>query len=256
MGAHVVELDELVTFTNDFLEVDRFRDYCPNGLQVEGRARVGHLVSGVTASQALLERAHEAGADAVLVHHGYFWKGEAAPVVGIKQRRLKLLLAHDISLLAYHLPLDAHPKLGNNACLGLELGLSVEGQFGDAGGVAIGLHGALDTPMKAGAFADHLARVLGRRPLHVPGEGAMVRTVAWCSGAAQGYIEAAADLGVDAFVTGEASEQTFHLARERGIHFYAAGHHATERYGVAALGAFLAEQFGIRHTFIDVENPI
>ncbi|HEB60167.1 MAG TPA: Nif3-like dinuclear metal center hexameric protein [Gammaproteobacteria bacterium] len=252
----MVELNDLVSFANDFLEVDRFRDYCPNGLQVEGRPQVAHLVSGVTASRALLEAAHEAGADAILVHHGYFWKGEASPVVGIKQQRLKLLLTHDISLLAYHLPLDAHPRVGNNACLGLQLGLSVEGQFGDAGGVAIGLHGCLEVPLKPADFARHLAATLQRTPLHVAGESTTIRTVAWCSGAAQGYLDAAADLGVDAFVTGEASEQSFHIARERGVHFFAAGHHATERYGVAALGDWLAEQFGLRHTFIDIENPI
>ena len=252
----MARLKELVAFADDLLEVERFDDYCPNGLQVEGRGEVETLVTGVTASRALLEAAREAGADAVLVHHGWFWRGEDPRITGMKYRRLRLLVEAGISLIAYHLPLDAHPLYGNNACLGERLGLSVEGQFGRHGAMSIGLHGSLEAPMDPADFARRMEQAMGRAPLHVAGGPAAVRTVAWCTGAAQGYIDEAADLGVDAFVTGEASEQTVHVARERGLHFFAAGHHATERYGVQALGEHLARSFGLRHRFIDVDNPV
>ncbi|UCE89641.1 MAG: Nif3-like dinuclear metal center hexameric protein [Pseudomonadota bacterium] len=253
----MVQLTELVSYADDLLEVDRFSDYCPNGLQVEGRAAVGKLVSGVTASLALIEAAIGAGADAIVVHHGYFWRGEDARVTGMKKQRLRRLLDSDTSLLAYHLPLDAHPLYGNNAQLGEQLGLVVEGRFGSAGDPAIGLHGRLARPASASDFARHVAQVLGRRPLLVAGAGdeALIDTVAWCSGAAQGYIEQAVALGVDAYLTGEISEQTVHVARECGIQFIAAGHHATERYGARALGRHLAANFSLEHEFIDIDNP-
>jgi len=250
----MIDLNSLVAYTDSHLEADRFSDYCPNGLQVEGRREVRRVVSGVTASLALIEAAIEARADLLLVHHGYFWRGEDPRIVGPKQRRLGLLLGARINLLAYHLPLDAHPLHGNNAQLAARLGLAVDGRFGPGEGGGIGMHGHSETPFTGAEFAEHVRRVLGRSPLHVPGPGP-VRTVAWCTGAAQGLIDEAARIGVDAYITGEVSERTVHVARESGIHFFAAGHHATERYGVQALGAHLAEQFDIEHRFIDIDNP-
>lgn len=246
----MVELNSLLAYLDTHLETERFSDYCPNGLQVEGRHEVRRLVSGVTASLALIEAGLEAGADALLVHHGYFWKGENPCITGMKQRRLARLLGAGASLLAYHLPLDAHPLHGNNAQLAARVGLVVDGRLGDG----IGMHGHRETACSGAELADHLARVLGRQPLHVPAPGP-IRTLAWCSGAAQGLIDEAARLGVDAYLTGEVSERTVHVAREAGLHFFAAGHHATERYGVQALGEHLAEQFGIEHRFIDIDNP-
>lgn len=251
----MVHLRDLVRYLDDLLEADRFADYCPNGLQVEGAATVSKLVSGVTASQALIDAAIETGADAILVHHGYFWKGEPAPVVGLKKRRLASLLQNEISLLAYHLPLDAHPVYGNNVQLARVLGFNVEGSFGPASNPGIGLYGSLTEPLEAAELAAQIGQRLARPPLHIGEPGEPVRTLAWCTGAAQGFIEEAAQLGVDAYLTGEVSEQTVHVARESGLHFYAAGHHATERYGARALGDHLAAHFGIEQEFIDIDNP-
>jgi dinuclear metal center YbgI/SA1388 family protein len=248
-------LPELVASADRLLTPERFQDYCPNGLQVEGRARVARLITGVTASLALLEAALAAGADAILVHHGYFWKNESPCVNGMKRRRLGLLLQHDISLLAYHLPLDAHPQLGNNACLAQRLGIAVSGGLQPELAQPIGNVGTLPAAIAAPEFARHVARQLGREPLLVSGGSHPIRTIAWCTGGAQGYIEQAAALGVDAFLSGEISEQTVHVARELGLHYIAAGHHATERYGPAAVGEFLAAQLGIEHRFIDIDNP-
>lgn len=252
----MVQRDELVAHVADLLDVPAFADYAPNGLQVAGRTELNKIVTGVTACQALVDAAVERGADALLVHHGYFWKGEDPCVVGLKQRRLKTLLAADINLLAYHLPLDAHPELGNNAQLARLLGLELEGTFGSGAGPDIGQYGRLAQPQSVESFATHLAQQLGRESLHIAGGVAEINTIAWCSGAAQSYIEQAAELGVDAFLTGEISEQTVHIARERGLHFFSAGHHATERGGVQALGAHLAETFGLDVEFVDIENPV
>jgi len=253
----MARLCELVAYADALLGIDNFSDYCPNGLQVQGREDVGTLVGGVTACQALLDAAVERRADAVLVHHGYFWKGEDPRIVGMKRRRLAALLRHDISLIAYHLPLDAHPELGNNAQLARALDLTVTGAVGGSGR-APGpvLLGELAAPLAGNAFAAHLADRLGRTPLHVPGNDAPIRRLAWCTGAAQSFIELALDAGADAFLTGEASEQTIHFARENGLHFFAAGHHATERYGVQALGAHLAERFDLDFASIDIDNPV
>lgn len=248
-----MKLTEMLDYTGQLLQVERFRDYCPNGLQVEGRAEVQSIASGVTASMALLEKAVEIGADAVLVHHGYFWKGEDARVIGIKRARLKRLLENDISLLGYHLPLDAHPELGNNAQLAQLLGFSLEGWFGDQ---SIAAYGCAIQPLSLMELAQQVEVRLGRAPLAIGDPERQVRRVAWCSGAAQDYLELAVALGVDAFLTGEVSERTTHLARESGVAFIAAGHHATERYGVRALGEHLAQRFGLMHYFIDIENPV
>jgi len=250
-----MKLTDLVAALDDLLAPPLFDDYCPNGLQVEGRSEVATLVTGVTASQALLDAAVEAGADAVLVHHGYFWKGEDPTVRGMKRRRLATLLTHDLSLIAYHLPLDAHPTLGNNARLATVLGLEITGDLERGVPRSVGFTGRLTQPMAGTAFADHIARALGRPPLHVPGAAQEITTIAWCTGGAQHHIEQAAAMGVDAYLTGEVSEPTVHVARETGLHFYAAGHHATERYGAQAVGNHLASTHGLDHRFIDIDNP-
>jgi len=249
----MIQRDELLAYLHELLDVDAFADYCPNGLQVEGRVEIHRLVTGVTACQALVDAAVAVGADALLVHHGYFWKGEEPTITGLKRRRVQALLDGGVNLLAYHLPLDAHAELGNNAQLGQRLGLTVEGSFG--GEPAIALLGRVDRPVSGEALAARITDSLRRAPLHVPGQAAEIRRIAWCSGGAQGYIEQAAAQGVDAFLTGEVSEQTVHIARETGLHFYAAGHHATERYGARALGEHLAERFGLQVDFIDIDNP-
>jgi len=249
-----VALTTLVQEADRFLDAARIADYCPNGLQVEGRPQVARIVSGVTASQALLDAAVQAQADVVLVHHGYFWKSEDARVLGMKQRRLKTLLSHDISLLAYHLPLDVHPEVGNNVQLAALLGLSVEGPLEPGNPRSVGLVGSLPESLAPGEFKARIGQALGREPLMVDGHRPIQR-VAWCTGAAQGCIEQAVAAGVDAYITGEISEPTAHVARENGLSFFAAGHHATERYGVRALGEYLARHFGIEHRFIDCDNP-
>jgi dinuclear metal center YbgI/SA1388 family protein len=252
----MVTLKALVDYTNTLLSADSFTDYCPNGLQVEGRADVKRLVSGVTASQALIDAAVGKQADAIVVHHGFFWKGEDACITGMKRTRLQSLLGNDISLLAYHLPLDAHPELGNNAQLGVQLGIEPQGVFGHDGGLSLAQFGVLTQPLSAAALCERIEQRLGRAPMHIPGDPAEIRRVGWCTGAAQSYIEAAVEQGLDAYISGEISEQTVHIARESGIHYIAAGHHATERYGVKALGEYLAGQFSLEHHFIDIDNPV
>lgn len=249
-------LTELVQHCDQLLEASSFRDYCPNGLQVEGRAEVRRLVTGVSASQALIEAAIEAGADALLVHHGYFWKGEDARITGMKRSRLQRLLAADVSLIAYHLPLDAHASLGNNAQLAQRLGLHTLGCSGEAGGPELLFYGEPEQPCTAAELAARIETGLQRKPLHIAGADKSLRRIAWCTGAAQSYIELALAQGADAFISGEISEPTVHVARECGIHYFAAGHHATERYGVQALGEHLAQQFGLEHRFIDIDNPV
>lgn len=253
--------EELVAYLEEVLEPARFRDYCPNGLQVEGRAEVRRVVCGVTASQALVEAAVARGADALLVHHGWFWKGEDGRIAGFRKRRLQTLLAHDINLFAYHLPLDAHGEFGNNAQLGRRLGFAVTGRFAeqDIGflGVPVEAGGTVPpAPIFAAAIAQRVERALGRAPLLVGDDRRPVRRVAWCSGGAQGYFEQAILAGADLFISGEISEQTVHLARESGVPYLAAGHHATERYGVQALGEHLAERCGLACEFVEIDNPV
>ncbi|MCG4451959.1 Nif3-like dinuclear metal center hexameric protein [Pseudomonas sp. MMS21-TM103] len=250
-----IALTTLVEEAQRYLNAARISDYCPNGLQIEGRPQVRRVVSGVTASQALVDAAVEAEADVLLVHHGYFWKGENPCITGMKQRRLKTLLSNDISLLAYHLPLDLHPEVGNNVQLAAQLDITVEGPLDPDDPRTVGLLGSLREPMSPRDFARRVQEVLGREPLLVEGPE-VVRRIGWCTGGGQGYIDQAIAAGVDLYLTGEASEQTFHSARENGISFIAAGHHATERYGVQALGDYLARRFAIEHLFIDCPNPI
>jgi dinuclear metal center YbgI/SA1388 family protein len=248
----IVQRDELRIYLDRLLEIAQFRDYCPNGLQVEGRAEVRLLVTGVTACQALLDAAVALAADAVLVHHGWFWRGEDGRVVGHRRSRLATLLRHDINLFAYHLPLDAHPQLGNNAQLANLLGWRPDGRCAEQDACWL----ATLAPTSAGEVAKQVSESLGR-PAQLIGDSARpVRRVAWCTGAAQGYFEAAIAAGADLYLSGEISEPTVHLARESGVPYLAAGHHATERYGVQALGYHLKERFGLDCRFIDVDNPV
>lgn len=242
---------ELETLINQKLDVANFQDYAPNGLQVEGRRDISRIVTGVTACQALLDAAVDLQADAIIVHHGYFWKNEPAIVRGIKRNRLKTLLANDINLYGYHLPLDAHPQLGNNAQLAKMLGIQIQGEV-----VPLVPYGNLYVPLSGEDFGRQIELQLGRKVLHsAQGGPDIIRRVAWCTGGGQGFIQQAAEFGVDAFITGEVSEQTIHIAREMGLHFYAAGHHATERGGIRALGEWLDAQPGLSVTFVDIDNP-
>lgn len=243
--------NELLNKINEWLQPDNFQDYCPNGLQVEGTSEIKTVISGVTASKALIEAAIEASADMILVHHGYFWKGEDQRIQGMKRERLKQLLDNDINLVAYHLPLDDHPEYGNNRQLADVLNIKNPRPLG-----GLVWEGELEEAMSPEKFGLHIARQLHRDPLWV-GEGpTTIKRVGWCTGAAQGFINTALDAGLDAYVSGEISEPTTHTARECGIHYYAAGHHATERYGVQALGKALVEEFGVAHKFIDCDNPV
>ncbi len=247
-----IDRQELLAHFDALLQPARFKDYGPNGLQVEGKARIERVVSGVTASRALIDAAIAARADALFVHHGLFWRGQDGRIVGWMKERLQRLLAHDINLFAYHLPLDAHPELGNNAQLGLRLGWRTEAHFGDQDLGCVGVAAYAD----AAALSSHLQQVLARQVLLVAPSGLRpVRRIAWCTGGAQGFFEAAIAAGADAFVTGEISEPQVHLARETGVAFIAAGHHATERYGAPAVASHVAERLGLAHEFIDIANP-
>ncbi|MEC7546505.1 Nif3-like dinuclear metal center hexameric protein [Thalassolituus maritimus] len=247
---------ELISHLDRILQSKKIRDYCPNGLQVAGSETIQKVVTGVTASQGLIEAAIEEEADAILVHHGYFWKGEDERVIGIKKERLKALLTHDINLIAYHLPLDMHPVYGNNVQLADVLGLQVDGPLDDEDLSVPGNVGRLPRPMTGGEFSAWIAQCLQREPLHIGESGDTIETIAWCTGGAQGYLQKAVDAGIDAFLTGEINEPAVHLARETGTHFFSAGHHATERYGAKALGEYIADEFDLDVTFIDIDNPV
>ncbi len=251
-----MQLKKLCDFCDDYLKVAEFDDYCPNGLQVESTDEVNHIVAGVTASLDLIEAAVEAKADTLLVHHGYFWKGEAQPLTGFKGGRIRALIRNNINLLAFHLPLDAHPEVGNNVQLARIMDWEIKDSFGSVGQHDIVLSGLLKTTMTLDQLSASIAERLDTSPLSIPSGDRPVRTIAWCTGAAQNYIEQAAERGVDAFISGEVSEHTFHFAKEAGIHYIAAGHHATERYGVQALAAEIEARFGLRQQFIDIANPV
>lgn len=244
---------ELELYLNELLAVARYRDYCPNGLQVEGRREIRRLVTGVTASLALLQAAQAWQADAILVHHGYFWKGEDARIRGQKHKRLQYLLQHDLNLFAYHLPLDGHAELGNNAQLGKRLDINPTGWFGEAD---LAWQGRLSQSCSLGELSDNITRVTGRTPLLLGDPTRQVQCVGWCTGGAQSYFESGIQAGIEVYISGEISEQTTHLSREMGVAYIAAGHHATERYGVQAVGAHLAQHFGLEHRFIDIPNPV
>jgi len=244
-----MQREELTRYLDDLLDVARYRDYCPNGLQVEGRGAVRHVVAGVTACQALLDAAIARGADTLLVHHGWFWRGEDGRVTGVRKQRLQTLLRHDINLLGYHLPLDGHAEFGNNAQWAKRMGWIGEGRFAEQD---VGWHGRPAVPTSLAELTQALAERLQRAPLVIGGEAfgdKPLRRIAWCSGGAIAE-------GVDVFVSGEISEQTVHLARESGVAYIAAGHHASERYGVQALAEHVAGRFGLRCEFVDIDNPV
>lgn len=247
---------ELESCINNLLNVSLFKDYSPNGLQVEGKQEIKRIVAGVTASQALIDAAVSLNADAVLVHHGYFWPGESAVLRGIKGNRIKTLMKHDINLFAYHLPLDAHAELGNNAQLGQSLGLTEIAPIKPDDPTCLMFHGYLPKPLLSTDLTAHISTALSRPPLVSHHSEAEVHHLAWCTGGAQSYLQQAIDFGVDAYISGEVSEHTIHTARENNVIFYAAGHHATERYGVKALAGWLQQQFNeLDVQFIDIDNP-
>jgi dinuclear metal center YbgI/SA1388 family protein len=250
-----VNRDALAQFLATELQTARSRDYCPNGVQVEGRSEIKVIVSGVTASLALLEQAVLLKADAVLVHHGYFWRSEDMRVIGPKHKRLKRLLENDMSLFAYHLPLDMHPQLGNNAQLAKRLEITPTARFGDDD---LGWLGQMmgDSIRTVGDLAKHIECGLGRTPQLIGNPDQMLGKIAWCTGAAQNMLDQAIAAGASVYLSGEISEPTVHLARESGVAYLACGHHATERYGVQALGEYIAKEFGIAHHFVDIDNPV
>jgi dinuclear metal center YbgI/SA1388 family protein len=250
----MTDAKELTQTLDAVLQPARFKDYGPNVLQVQCRAQIHTLVSGVTASKALIEAAIDLKADGIVVHHGLFWRGQDGCVVGWMRDRLKLLLTHDLNLWAYHLPLDAHPEWGNNAQLAQVLGFETTARFGEQDLGFIGQTGP-HTFANAQSLADHVASKLGRKVICIDPTGREIRQVAWCTGGAQGYFEAAIAAGVDAFLTGEISEPQMHYAREMGVAFLACGHHATERYGAPALTGHVAQRLGLVHHFVDLDNP-
>ena len=246
---------ELRLYLDGLLKVHEINDFCPNGLQVEGKPQLKKIVTGVTASQALIDEAVKRNADAILVHHGYFWKGEAQPIVGMKKRRIKSILDNDLNLFAYHLPLDVHPEYGNNRQLAKLLNLENISAVSGVKPTGVVMKGELPSPMTADEVAALLSKKLNRHVLCEDKSGSLLSTLAWCTGGGQGYIETAVEIGVDGFITGEVSEQTIHTAREMDVAFFAAGHHATERYGIKALGEHLKEHFSVDVEFVDIDNP-
>ena len=248
-----MKCEELVRYLDELLASARFKDYCPNGLQVEGAADVRRIVAGVTANQALIDVAIEEGADTVLVHHGWFWRGEDSRVIGFRKARLQALLRHDINLVAYHLPLDGQPELGNNARLAALFDWRIEGRFGEQ---EIGFFGEAMRPQSLSALSSEVSAALHRPPLVIGDGNRRIERVAWCSGGGQSYFEQATFLGVDAFLSGEISEHSVHLARETGVAYIAAGHHATERLGIRALAEHLTEKLELECRFVDIDNPV
>lgn len=246
-------LTELVSYINSILNLDKFNDYAPNGLQLEGSNKINKIATAVTASLDVVKKAVDMNADALLVHHGYFWKGENQTITGMKKTRLELLIKNDISLLAYHLPLDAHPEYGNNACLGKMFGITTTDVMDKQG---VGNIGYLDEPVTLSEFAAKVSQVLSRQALVISAGNHPIKRIAWCSGGAQKYLMKAAAMGADVYLSGEISENTVHEARELGVHYIAAGHHATERYGVQALGEHLNAAFGVEHQYIEIDNPV
>ncbi|MBA3582553.1 MAG: Nif3-like dinuclear metal center hexameric protein [Gammaproteobacteria bacterium] len=252
----MTNINEIVAYTHSLLRVDDFRDYCPNGLQVEGRSEVQRIVAGVTASQQLVDAAIAARADMLLVHHGYFWRDENPAIVGIKRQRIAALLQHGINLVAYHLPLDAHLLYGNNAGLAAQMGWQIEGVSGHGAAKQLLFYGRLPKALTVSEVSASIQQGLQREPLCLSGGDKLIERIAWCTGGAQGFFEQAIALGVDAYITGEASEQQTHLAAESGVHFIAAGHHATECYGPRNLAAHLGQHFQLEHRFIEISNPV
>ena len=251
----MIARDDLSVYLHDYLECDQFKDYAPNGIQVEGRATINRICTAVTASEGIIKKAIALQADAILAHHGYFWRGEDPAITGMKRQRIGQLITHNVNLFAYHLPLDCHPSLGNNACLAKVLG------FCEIKMHSVGHHpnilwsGVLKEPLSGAQLSVLIQKKLNRPPLHLTGINQLIYRVAWCSGAAEDYIEEAHQLGVDAYLSGEISERTFYQVEELGLHYFSCGHHATERYGIEALGNHLSHMFSLEHYFIDSDNP-
>lgn len=252
----MIASDELTRYLNDYLACTNFNDYAPNGLQIEGTPSIKRICTAVTASYDVIEKAIDLNADALLVHHGYFWRGEDPAITGMKHKRIAQLIKHDLNLYAYHLPLDCHPVIGNNACIGQRLEV-LDVQMHPAGKTANLLWtGALHTPITIRQLSERVGGILNREPLCIKGSTKLVQRLAWCTGGAQDFIEDAYRLGVDAYLSGEISERTYYQAKELGIHYLSCGHHATERYGIQALGEHLVEKFNLVHQFIDNLNPV
>ena len=252
----MIARDELAVYLSEYLVCDGFNDYAPNGLQIEGAINIHRICTAVTASADVIKKASSWKADAILVHHGYFWKGEEAVITGMKRARIGEIIVHNINLFAYHLPLDCHPIVGNNACLGRLFDVDAVRSHQVNKTDNLLMSGVLARPLTAVNFAAYVGEKLKRKPLHVSGSDKLIHRIAWCSGAAQDFIEDAYRLGADAYLSGEISERTYYQAKELGIHYFACGHHATERYGVQALGAHLSERYGLEHLFIDNDNPV
>lgn len=249
--------NEFELYLNQLLKPELIKDFCPNGLQIQGKDEITKIVTGVTATQALIERAIDENADAIIVHHGYFWKNESYVIRGMKHKRIKALLDNNINLFAYHLPLDIHPELGNNAQLAKLLDINITGPLELGNSQSVAIQGEFSSSIPAADFAVKINQTLNRECLHiVPESNKHIKTIAWCSGGGQNYIELAAEQGIDAFLSGEVSEQTTHVAREMDIHFFAAGHHATERYGAKALAEYLQQNLPLEVSFIDIDNPV
>jgi dinuclear metal center YbgI/SA1388 family protein len=252
----VIQRDDLVIFIDEYLTCAVFKDYAPNGLQIEGKSEIQRICTAVTASEEVITQAIDYKADALLVHHGYFWRGENPVITGMKRQRIGKLIAHDINLLAYHLPLDCHPILGNNACIAKRLEITNFTKHKAGNTPDLLWIGALSTPTSAEHLASKLNDIFKRAPLHLPGSEGQIQQIAWCSGAAQDYIEDAHRLGANAYISGEVSERTYYQAQELGIHYFACGHHATEREGINALGTWLSTELNLEHHFLDSDNPI
>jgi dinuclear metal center YbgI/SA1388 family protein len=252
----VIKRTELDQYLQEFLNTAKYNDYAPNGLQVEGSPKIKRICTAVTASEEVISQAIQWHADTLLVHHGYFWRGEDSVITGMKRQRISKLLTHDINLLAYHLPLDCHLELGNNACLAKLFSFNSIKTHKIGNIEHLLWSGRLSQPVEAHALTDFIETKLKRRPLHIASTNKPISTIAWCSGGAQDYIVDAYKLGVDAYLSGEVSERTYYQAKELGIHYYSCGHHATERYGIQALGEHLAAAFELEHLFIDSENPV
>ncbi len=248
---------DLENYLTGLLKPEQIKDFTPNGLQIQGSEHINKIVTGVTASKALIDRAISEKADAIIVHHGYFWKNESYVIRGMKHDRIKALLVNDINLFAYHLPLDIHPTLGNNAQLAEMFSIEDVAPLELGNPTSVAMQGSFKEACTGENFAQVINKTLERECLHIPPHSNKpIKTIAWCSGGGQGYIELAAEQGIDAFLTGEVSEQTTHIAHEMDIHFFAAGHHATERYGIKALGEYIAKEHGLEVLFVDIDNPV
>ena len=252
----MAQLKEIIQWCDETLNTHEFKDYAPNGLQIEGRSDVQKILCAVTASQEAIEAAIAQNADILLVHHGYFWKGEPYPITGMRGKRIKSLIQHDISLVGYHLPLDSHPTLGNNAAIAECLALENLQALDPSERHPIGNIGFLKHAMSATEFRDYLTARLGFNTIHLPAEKNQIQKVGFCTGAAQDFIGKAAEQGCDAFISGEVSERTYYEAKELDVHYYACGHHATERYGVQRLAKAISEQFNIEYSYFELNNPI